>query len=396
MSNDRPLTIFFSAAEASGDLHGANLLRALKKRLPDARFVGVAGEKMAAEGCEVIEDVTHQAEMLGGPLLKIRYWLRMIKRIKNAIGEIQPDVHVPIDSPALNWHLAKASQQAGAEVFYYIAPQVWAWGPWRIKKMARLTDHVACILPFEERYLRDRGVNANYVGHPLFDELPEPPAVKPDLTEAWAEGAWNVAMMPGSRGGEIRNHTPALLETAREILKKYPKSKCTFTARTEKCAEKIQEGIGPDIPEGVQIAVGRTREVLREAHFALAVSGTVTLEVAHFGVPMVVFYRVSRMVRSLQRVMPWAVKTEFFSLVNILAGRRVVRELIPWNGNVRTIVDASMEVINELGYLVETREELGEIVAPLRVPAPGSASDNAAALIEKIASKRYANRGRTP
>ena len=371
----RPPTIFISAAEASGDEHASNLMRAIHRRAPDVRFVGVAGEKMAAAGCEVLADMTRKASMLLGPVFQLGYYIRLLRRLRRQIRELRPDLHIPVDSPALNWHLASAARQAGAPVFYYIAPQVWAWAPWRVRKLARLTDRVACILPFEQRYLRDRGVDATYVGHPLFDTLPDRGDPLPDLAHAWAEGTWRIALLPGSRPGEIKAHTPALLAAAKRIRRRWPRSTCTITARTEPCAEAVRDACRN---EPIDIAVGRTREVLADAHFAVAVSGTVTLEAAHFGVPMVIVYRANRTAyRLLGRLL---LRTPHLALPNILAGRRVVPELMPWNGNRREVTEMVMEVLDDVGWLFEAREALLALSAPLRVEPPAAASDNAAKL----------------
>jgi lipid-A-disaccharide synthase len=379
-------TIFLSAAEASGDEHAARLIDALRRRLPDARFVGVAGDRMAAAGCEVIADLTRKASMLAGPILRLGYYVRMVRRIQQTIRTMRPDVLVPVDSPALNWHLAASARQVGTPVVYYIAPQVWAWAPWRVRKLARLTDAVACILPFEQRYLRDRGVNATYVGHPLLDTLPPRPAVLPDLAEAWYEGTWRVAMLPGSRPGEISGHTPALLEIADLIRRRSPKATCVFSAYSENCAEAVAKLC--EDPE-VEITVGKTREVLASSHFAVAVSGTVTLEAAYFGVPMVIFYRTGLVVRTLRRLLgKRAVPTPYFALVNILAGRRIVPEFMPWRGNVGPVKEMVQEVLDDLGYLFEARRNLLEVTESLRVPPPQTASGNAADLIIKVMESR--------
>ncbi|MFP4054664.1 MAG: lipid-A-disaccharide synthase [Phycisphaerae bacterium] len=383
MSNASP-TIFLSAAEASGDEHAAHLIRALRDHLPNARFVGVAGEKMAEAGCEALADLTTSAEMLTGPLLRIGYWIKTVRRIQRQIAEIAPDVHIPVDSPALNWHLASAARQAGAKVFYYIAPQVWAWAPWRVKKLARLTDHVGCILPFEQDFLRQRGVKATFVGNPLFDALPPRPNPLPDLTEPWYEGTWQVALAPGSRKSEIRGHARPLLAVSHAIMRRWSHARCTFTARTAEDADLIRKYCGTD---QVEIEIGRTREMLAQSHFAVACSGTVTLQAAHFGVPAVVFYRTGWLLGLLHRTLgrfPKLVRTRYLSLVNILAGRRVVPELMPWRGNVRHLTDVVLEVMDDLGYLFEMRREMLRVVAPLRVPEPGSASDNAARLVAQI------------
>ncbi|MGA2265024.1 MAG: lipid-A-disaccharide synthase [Phycisphaerae bacterium] len=374
-------TIFLSAAEASGDEHAARLIQAIRQRLPDARFVGAAGPRMAQAGCEVLADLTGKASMLAGPVLKAGYYLRTVRRLCRGIRKIRPDLLIPVDSPALNWHLAKAARKAGVPVFYYIAPQVWAWAPWRTKKLARLTDQVGCILPFEERYLWDRGVNAAYVGHPLFDAMPAPPA-PPDLAEAWAAGRWRVALIPGSREGEIRGHMPALLAVEEMIRRRWPQSHCTFTAYTddaERLIRKLSKG------RDIDVAVGRMREVLAESHFAVTKSGTVTLELAYFGVPMVIFHRTSWLLGLARHVLGrWAVNTPSFSLVNILAGRKIVPELMPWHGNVKKLKAAVKEVMDDYGYLFEIRKQLTQLTDALRVAPPASASDNAAQLAVRL------------
>ncbi|RPI60099.1 MAG: hypothetical protein EHM48_07810 [Planctomycetaceae bacterium] len=253
-----------------------------------------------------------------------------------------------------------------------------------------MTDHVACLLPFEEPYLRHRGVNATYVGHPLMESLPPRRDPMPDLTEAWANGTWRVALLPGSRPSEIHAHSRALLACAKEIRRRWPAARCTYTARTEDAAAEIRKRLGPDANmDGVDIAVGSTREVLADSHFAVAVSGTVTLEVAHFGVPMVVFYRTGAILRTIHRLLGrWAVPTPHFSLVNILAGRRIVPELMPWNGSIPPLTSMVMEVMNELGLLIENRRDLVKVVDSLSIHPPHNASENTADLIVEVLKRR--------
>jgi lipid-A-disaccharide synthase len=382
--NNRPLTIFLSAAEPSGDHHAARLIRAIRQRAPQARLVGAAGPEMQAAGCEALEDLTSQAGMVGAPFLRLRYYYQATRRLQKAIRELRPDIHVPVDSPALNWHLAKAAKACGSKVVYYIAPQAWAWAPWRVKKLARLTDAVACILPFEEEYFRARGVNAWYVGHPLFDDTGEPPTELPDLADAWANGAWRVALVPGSRRGEIRGHCRAQLEMAREIRHLWGDSQCTFAVHDERAAEIVRQTCGDFGDTGIDIAVGRTREVLSRSHFGIIKSGTVTLEAAWWGVPMVIFYRTGLVMGALHSTLGRCrclMSTRYLSLVNILAGRRLVSELMPWHGNMRRLRGEVFETMHDLGYLCELRKELMDLVRPLRMATPGGASARAADLI---------------
>jgi len=377
-------TIFLSAAEASGDLHAANLIRALRRRCRDARLVGVAGPRMQQAGCEVLADVSAEASMLFGPLGRLDYWLGALRRMRSAIRRLRPDLHVPEASPALNWHLAAAARAAGTPVAYYIAPQVWAWAPWRAAKLARLTDRVACILPFEEAYLRARGVRATYVGHPLFDTLgPQRPAAEPpDLLDAWADGAWRVALLPGSRPGEIDQHTPALAAAATAVRRRWPRARCVLAARQLADARRARRLCAG---AAVEVVTGQTRSLLASSHVALVVSGTVTLEAAHFGVPMVVFYRVGRALRAVRRTVGrWVLRTPHLSLVNILAGRQLVPEIMPWNGNPRTVTSALLELMDDPGSLLEMRQELQDLVRPLRAAGDASASENAARVVCEV------------
>ena len=381
--SDRPPTIFISAAEASGDERAGQLVKAIRDRLSSVRVIGVGGEAMAAAGCEILLDLTHRASMVGAVVPRLVYYIRTIKRLQKQIREIRPDVHVPVDSPGINWHLAAAAKSCGSAVVHYIAPQVWAWAPWRVKKLRRLTDHVACILPFEERYLWDRGVKATYIGHPLFDTLPPQAGPLADLVEAWSRGTWRVALLPGSRPAEIRNHTAALLSASKVIRQRWPDARCTFAARTPLCAETIsRECNGAE----VEIAVGKTREVLSGSHFAVAVSGTVTLEAAHFGVPMVILYRTNRL--GYELIGRWLLRTPHLSLVNILAGRRLVPELMPWHGSHRKLNAMVTELMEDLGCLFETRQSLIELVRPLRAVPPATAAGNAADLVLDVMERR--------
>ncbi|MBI5722339.1 MAG: lipid-A-disaccharide synthase [Planctomycetes bacterium] len=375
---DRPVTIFLSAAEASGDTHAAKLIQSLRKLAPAASFIGLAGPLMAAEGCEVLADLTARASMVFGPLLKFDYYLANIRRMKAAIRKIRPDIFIPVDSPALNWHLAGRAKQSGSVVAYYIAPQVWAWATWRAGKLARLADCVACILPFEQEYLSARGVRSvQYVGHPLFDSVSPRPAQLPDIAQAAATGNWRVALVPGSRESEIAHHSPAMAAVARAIRRRWPGATCTFTARTDACAAAIRRHC-PDAAD-IQIATGRTKQVMAESHFAVVKSGTITLDAAYLGLPMVIIYRTNRIAYKL--LARSLIRTQRFSLVNILAGRPVVPELMPWFGDIGQLTSAVLNAMQDAPRLTEIRQALLELVKPLIVSPPDSACLRAAALI---------------
>ncbi len=367
---DEP-TIFLTAAEASGDTHAANLIGALAERLPGARFVGVGGPRMAAAGCELLEDLTTHAAMLLEPLRKLRFYKRVIRRVGREMVARSASVLVPTDSPALNWHMAIAARRACVPVMYYVAPQVWAWAPWRIKKVRRLTDHVACILPFEQEYFRSRGVAATFVGHPMFDHLPDRPASRP---EPPTDGAWRIVLLPGSRAKEIRIHAPAMVAAAEQIRQRYAKAEFAFAAVDDLAADRIRDAAGTSLP----IVTGRTHEQFATSHLALATSGTVTLEAAHFGIPMVVFYRTSRLVSTIAKPL---LRTPWLSLVNILAKKELVPELMPWFGRSDQLAEAVAGQLAAPASLARTSAALTALIDPLRCPDGATASSAVAELV---------------
>ena len=378
MSSPEPPTIFVTAGEASGDTHAANMISALARRLDGARFVGVGGPRMAEAGCELLADVTAHASMWLDVLAKIPYYRRLIRTVAEQMRRRRPAVLVPVDSPGLNWHLAAAARRLGIPVMYYIAPQVWAWASWRVKKARRLTDHIACILPFEQEYFRQRGVAATYVGHPMFDHVPPRPPAVPSPPD---DGAWRVLLLPGSRVKEIRRHAPAMVRAAELICRQFPRATFTFAAVDRRCAELVADSAGTSLP----IIAGRTHRLLVESHFALATSGTVTLETAYFGVPMVVFYRVSRVTCALFSW--WLSHTRYYSLVNILAQREVVPEFMPWFGNADVLAEAVIGRLKDPQALVKTSQELIALTDPLKSPLGTSASAAVADLVVRTMQK---------
>ena len=355
-----------TAAEVSGDAHAGRLILALRKRCPEARFFGVGGEQMARAGCELLADTASRSSMMLSSLSQVLYFHKLIRRLARAMDERKPAVLVPVDSPAMNWHVAKAARKRGVGVMYYVCPQVWAWAPWRVRKIRRLTDAVACILPFEPDYLAARGAEGRFVGHPLFDELPA--ADPPDILAAAERGQFRIALLPGSRASEIARHAPALAAVRDRLARRYPQAEFTFTAVDDRAADAIARATGRN---DLAIQVGDTPGVLKRSHFAVAASGTVTLEIAHFGVPMVVFYRVSRLGYGL--LYWWIVRTKYGSLVNILAGRQLVPELMPWFGNVDELARQAEAVLADPAAMARTRAELLALVAPLKPAPPATA-----------------------
>src|SRR5712671_3409677 len=191
------MKIFFSVGEPSGDLHGANLIHELKRRRPDCTFVGYGGPRMAAAGCDLHEDLTKLALMwFARVLLNLHRFWDFVSRADRYFRLQRPDAVVLIDYPGFNWWIARRARFHGIPVFYFVPPQLWAWAGWRVEKMRRFVDRVLCTLPFEKAWYQVRGVNAEYIGHPFFDELPKQVLDAAFLAEQRAKSGDIVALLP--------------------------------------------------------------------------------------------------------------------------------------------------------------------------------------------------------
>ena len=314
------MKIFFSVGEPSGDLHGANLIRELQSRAGgQVRCVGFGGPKMRAAGCELTEDLTKLAVM---GFLEVFWKLPQFFRLKRVAEEYfkrqKPDAVVLIDFPGFNWHIARLAKQHGVPVFYYGAPQLWAWASWRVKKMRRDVDHALCKLPFEEDWLRERGVNATYVGHPYFDELSQRVLDEGFIDQQRRNQRPLVTLLPGSRTQEVRNNLHWQLSAAKKIHQRVPESRfaiASFKASQAEMAKAAirKAGMQSDFP--IEVHVGRTGELIEAATCCLAVSGSVSLELLYHAKPTVILYHVSRFAHWMQGYFR---RVRYITLVNLL------------------------------------------------------------------------------
>ncbi len=388
--DDRPL-IILTAAEASGDQHAAHLARAILARLPRARLVGFGGPRMAGAGVELLADLTSRSAMLLlGSLGRVPEMLAHYLRFDRFVERNPVALHIPVDSPVVNLPLAGRSKWHAVPVLYYIAPQLWAWGAWRTDRLRRRVDRLACILPFEPDYFAARGVAATFVGHPLFEPLVD---FQPDaefIARELPSGSPRIALLPGSRGHEIVAHLPAQLRAAAAVRRSHPGAAFVVAAPAALHGHSLDLGrliSGADPP--VALATGRLHDVLSWADAALTVSGSVTLEAAWFGVPMAVMYHVSpRQWRLIGRRL---VKSPFMSLPNILAGRELVAELMPWFGDDEPIVAALRRLIDDEAGRVRVGRELRDLVRPLaELPASQRTADLAMELLRQRAGRSEA------
>jgi lipid-A-disaccharide synthase len=309
------MKIFFSVGEPSGDLHGANLIRELRKRRPECAFVGYGGPRMAAAGCLLHEDLTKLAVMwLARALLNLHKFWALASRADRYFRHHRPDAVVLIDYPGFNWWIARRAKAHGIPVFYYGAPQLWAWAGWRVKKMRRFVDHVLCKLPFEEPWYRRRGCNATFVGHPYFDQLRAEQLDAAFVQRQRSLGGPLVAILPGSRTQEVKSNLGYFLKAAKIVHSRVPRVRFAVAAFKPSQAELAREAVlKSGLP--IEIHVGRTAEIIHAADCAMAVSGSVSLELLYHTTPTVILYYISPLAFFVQTFFR---KVRYITLVNLL------------------------------------------------------------------------------
>jgi lipid-A-disaccharide synthase len=309
------MKIFFSVGEPSGDLHGANLIRELAARRPDCRFVGYGGPRMAAAGCELVEDLTKLAVMwVARVLVNLHRFWDLASRADRYFRHQRPDAVVLIDYPGFNWWIARRAKAHGIPVFYYGTPQLWAWAGWRVKKMRRFVDHVLCKLPFEEAWYRERGCHATYVGHPYFDQLRAEQLDAEFIRLQKSPPGPLVTILPGSRTQEVRGNFATFLKAAKAVRAQVPGVRFAVAAYKSAHAGWLRGEIeGAGLP--ITVYVGKTAELIHAADCAMAVSGSVSLELLYHTTPTVILYQVSRPAYFVQRFFR---KVRYITLVNLL------------------------------------------------------------------------------
>lgn len=309
------MKIFFSVGEPSGDLHGANLIRELRRRRPECECVGYGGPRMAAAGCVLHEDLTKLAVMwLLHALLNIHKFWKLVSQADRYFRHHRPNAVVLIDYPGFNWWIARRAKAHGIPVFYYGVPQLWAWAGWRVRKMRRFVDHVLCKLPFEEAWYRERGCNATFVGHPYFDQLRSEQLDRSFIDQLRGDGGPLVAILPGSRTQEVKSNLSYFLKAAQIVRARVPNVRFAIASFKESQAAMAQVAVaGLNVP--VEIHVGRTAEIIEAADCAMAVSGSVSLELLYHTTPTVILYYVSRLAFFVQKFLR---KVRYITLVNLL------------------------------------------------------------------------------
>jgi lipid-A-disaccharide synthase len=372
-----PRNILISAGEASGDLYAALLVDELRRIWPDAHFFGCTGPRMRRAGVETIVDTASLAVVgLVEVVAHIPRIYAEFRKLLAAARRRRPELAILTDSPDFHLRLARKLHRQGIPIVYLVAPQVWAWRKGRLPGMRRTLRHVLCIFPFEEEFFHRHGLPATYIGHPLVGMVkPTLPRVEFFRKHRLPPGRPLITVLPGSRRGEAARHLPPLLDAIGRLYREQAASfilPASATAGVGFFEERI--GGAP-----IQVIDGENWDSIAHADLALAASGTVTVEAALLGTPMVTYYKVTAASWLIGRML---VRVPFYSMVNLIAGRAVVPELMQSNFNGERLAAEAQRLLGDAGARAQMRADLAAVAARLSPPSEPMA--RAAAIIRDL------------
>lgn len=367
---------YLVSGEASGDLHGANLMKALKELDGQADFRFFGGDLMQAEGGTLVKHYADMAFMgFVEVVLNLNSILKNLRKCKEDIIAYQPDALILIDFPGFNLKIAEFAKAKGIEVYYYISPKVWAWNQKRVLKIKRVVDHMFCILPFEVEFYKSWGMDINYVGNPLLDAVD---AFRPNadfLANNNLTDKGIVALLPGSRKQEISRLLPAMLGA----IQKFPHHQFVVAGAPSFSQEYYDRYLGDT---NVPVIFNATYDILANAEAAVVASGTATLETALFHTPQVVVYKGNIITIGIARML---IKIKFISLVNLIMDRQVVKELIQEDCTSKNLTEELNNLLHNTHY---RQQVLADYYAlDKRMGAPGASAQTANLIVQYLKNK---------
>jgi len=384
------MELFFSVGEPSGDQHAAHLIQELKSRSPGVKCTGFGGTEMEAAGCQTLFRLTDLAVM--GFLRVVPMLLKFYRLMKQAEAYFEkhkPDAVVLVDFPGFNWWIARKAKAAGIPVFYYLPPQLWAWMPWRIKRVQKFVDHVLSGLEFETDWYRQHGVDAEFVGHPFFDEVADHPLDESFVTQWTDRLIKTVAVLPGSRGHEVTKNFPIMVEVMQRLSAEHSDVRflvaCYREKQKEFCEAQLEQS-GTKLP--VEFFVGKTSEIIEVADCAFMVSGSVSLEMLARETPAVVFYRLGRPEYLLARML---VTCKYMTIPNLMVDRAMFPEFHS-TGNPSKLIG---QLTEELQAWLGDSENLASVQAELKslkstVAKTGATARTAEAILSRLGDAKQA------
>ncbi len=372
------------AGEVSGDQLGAALIRAIRTEKPDCQFGGIGGPLMQAEGMDCWWDCGELAIMgLAEVIRHIPRLMKLRRQLIKRILEIKPDVHVGIDAPDFNLGVEKRLKARAVPVIHYVSPTVWAWRPGRVKTIARSTERVLCLFPFEPDYYRQQPVAADYTGHPLADDIPlqtDSEAARAAL--AVTDGGPCIALLPGSRLAEVEKLSTTILDAAEILTRQDPEIRFLIPAATDRISSFFTAAVAQHPRLDCQVFSGRSKEIMAAADVVVCASGTATLEVMLVNRPMVVCYRLAT---STFALLKWfrLFKSKYFALPNILAAEALIPELLQDEVSGERIAQEVTHWLQHADSRANLQQRFDQLHRNLRINAAASA---AAAVLQHISS----------
>lgn len=375
------MRIFFSVGEPSGDIHGANLIRALHRLHPDIDCAGYGGERMQAAGCRLEYPLCQHAVMgVSRVLAQAATFVKLIGQAARYFRDQRPDAVVLIDYPGFNWWIARKAHALGIPVFYFVPPQLWAWAGWRVKKMRRFVDHVLCTLPFELPWYRQRGVEAHYVGHPFFDDLSQQRTDPTFLREQRGGISPIIALLPGSRDQEVERNWSLLYRSAARIHQARPDVRFLVACFKPHQQRWIADYLTRHAPLPITTHIGKTPEIIELATACVTVSGSVSLELLWRAKPSVIVYRMGPVGFKVAR---WLVKVPYMCLVNLLAENELYPEFATDHCESAAVAERVLRWLNDPAAYSALCQELTALRN--RVAAPGACDRTAHFILDALA-----------
>jgi len=367
--------VLFTAFEPSGDAHAAPVIAELRRVAPEVPVIAWGGPRMQAAGATVVERSADDGAMGLSAASRIRAVRAHQAAIERWCAQHRVAVHVPVDSPAANFPVARRMKARGTRVCHLVAPQVWAWAPWRIRKLRRCTDCVLCLLPFEEKWFRERQVPALFIGHPVINREIDG-AVTAARAAELPPGDPKILLLPGSRSSEVDRNLPLLLTAFASLQARFRKANAVLVAANDELLARVRSRIRGALPSGLSLIAGEIDAAIAWCDLAICVSGTVSLDLTRHAKPMVGVYKVSPVSAIGARAL---LTTPHRLLPNILAGERIVPEFVPHMGGAEPISRAAEALLTDQKRLRAATDALRRVLAPYRGHDP--AREAAAAIL---------------
>jgi len=367
------------AGEASGDLHGSHLVKELLSLDPTLQFYGVGGEKMKNEGVELIADSKEMAVVgITEVLLKLKRIYQIYRKLKNSLTANSPSLVILIDYPDFNLRFAREAKKKNIPIVYYISPQVWAWRKGRIKKIGRLIKKMIVIFPFEKAIYEEAQIDVDFVGHPLLDAIRSQFSREEAFQQfSLSSGVTTIGLLPGSRMNEVKRHLPPMIEAIPLISKRINPVQFIIPVAPGLDLGEVQNLVGSK-SENIRVVENNIDDVMRISDVVIVASGTATIEAAIMGAPMIVVYRVSPLTYLLGKML---IKIKNIGMVNIIAGKTVVPELIQKDVTPEKITSAVVQILENPSKQEEIKKELSSLKE--KIGNPG-ASFRAAQIIMSL------------